>query len=401
MDIEDICFVDTETRAAPGTAPLDADVTECGTYRYFAAGAFVNVLTYAIGNGSVRDWSLDDGFEHRLNWHAAPLALKAFHRRVVAGEAWFAAWNAGFDRNAFSSGLQGGVAFPPEHFLDVMAQATASNLPPSLEGAATSLGLEGKQGDGRALIKLFAPADGGTPQTHPVEWARYKSYGRQDTDQLREVFRHTRPLPLEEWQEYWASERVNARGMAVDLPYVERAAAVAAADKRRTNALLKQLSGGKITTVNQHQRIADWLWNTLPYPEVREILTSESVEDPDDENDLLVTKLSVKRDRVERLIAFLRDLDRRVGLTDIDEVGLQICELREFGASAAPLKFSTILRQHNDGLLQGQYVFNGAQQTGRFSAKGVQVHNLTRQALGDRAVEAAAIEMINDLEVRP
>lgn len=400
MNIEDICFVDTETRAAPGTSAQDADVTECGTYRYFAAGAFVNVLTFAIGNAPVFDWSLDDGFEHRLDWHAAPLGLKAFHRRVMAGEAWFAAWNAGFDRSAFNS-LQGGVAFKPEHFIDIMAQATASNLPPSLQGAALAVGLEGKQDDGKQLIKLFSQPDGGTPFTHMLEWARYKSYGRRDTDQLREVFRRTRPLPMEEWEEYWASERINQRGMAVDLPFVERAAAVADADKQRTNKLLVELTNGKITTVNQSQRIADWLWDHLPYPQVREILTSETVEDPDSEDDLIVTKLSVKRDRIERLIAFLLDLDQREGLTDEDEIALKICELREFGASAAPLKFRTILQQHNDGRLQGQYVFNGAQQTGRFSAKGVQVHNLTRKALGDRNVEAGAIEMINDLELRP
>jgi hypothetical protein len=49
-----------------------------------------------------------------------------------------------------------------------------------------------------------------------------------------------------------------------------------------------------------------------------------------------------------------------------------------------------------DDRLPGQYVFNGAQQTGRFSSRGVQVHNLTRKALKN---EAAAIEAISSIEL--
>ena len=65
--------------------------------------------------------------------------------------------------------------------------------------------------------------------------------------------------------------------------------------------------------------------------------------------------------------------------------------------SSSPAKFDKMLLQHDNGALFGSYVFNGAQQTGRYSSKGVQIHNLTRSTLGKH--EAEAIELINALEI--
>ena len=91
-------------------------------------------------------------------------------------------------------------------------------------------------------------------------------------------------------------------------------------------------------------------------------------------------------------------------MTDEEFDVLQLPETRLFGASATPKKFAKTLPMLTDeDRLCGQYVFNGAQQTGRFS-RGVQVHNLTRAFVGmeDRAPEreAEAIEFINDLPLR-
>jgi DNA polymerase len=60
---------------------------------------------------------------------------------------------------------------------------------------------------------------------------------------------------------------------------------------------------------------------------------------------------------------------------------LQALQIRRYGGSSTPAKFARILAQHVDGALFGQYVFNGAGQTGRASSRGVQVHNLARDAL--------------------
>jgi DNA polymerase len=398
IGINDICFFDTETRALPGVTGDDGDVSEAGTYRY-AKNSFVTILTYAIGaDGPVQCVALDD-FGESDDLPTVPHDLWRHLVRVEVGEAWMAAWNAGFDRQAWNHGSRyvDELMLKPQHVIDVMAQAMASNLPPALEGAARALRLGGKQEDGKALIKLFSSSDGGTPQSHPEEWARFKSYAVLDTALLRDIYKMTRPLPISEWREYWASERINDRGMAVDLEFCRRASAVAALDLQRTNALIDRFTNGQIQKVTQHQKLAQWVYDALGSDGSvgREIMVSEW--DDEDEDDIKVGKLSLERDRVTKLITWM---EARSDLSERDEVILNILRLREFGASAAPKKFDTILRQHDEGSLRGSYVWNGAGQTGRFSAKGVQVHNMTRSVIGKGGVhEIAAIEMINELEL--
>ena len=68
-----------------------------------------------------------------------------------------------------------------------------------------------------------------------------------------------------------------------------------------------------------------------------------------------------------------------------------------YGAGASPKKFARIDAQQVDGVLRGQYRFAGAGQTGRMSSRGAQIHNLTRDVLGeDGAAEAALVDAIAD-----
>jgi hypothetical protein len=110
-----------------------------------------------------------------------------------------------------------------------------------------------------------------------------------------------------------------------------------------------------------------------------------------------VAKLSVKKDRLEALLAFYAQLEKDEGLSDRDRLIVDMATARLYGGSSSPAKFDKMMLQHDEGALRGMYVFNGAQQTGRFSSKGVQTHNLTRSTLGKH--EAEAIELINELEL--
>ena len=139
-----------------------------------------------------------------------------------------------------------------------MIQAGVSNLPTDLESASRALGGEGKQKDGKKLIKLFC-IEGAAPADHPEEWQRFLAYARQDVEAMREVYRKTRPLPLEEWQQYWAFEHINRRGVVLDMPFVRRAAALAAEDAVASGRRLTELTGGAVTKVTQAKRIATWL----------------------------------------------------------------------------------------------------------------------------------------------
>lgn len=393
-DINNITFLDFETRALPGSSVNDANLKLSGTYRY-AKSAFAIILTAAEGNERVWSREVDDFAGGAMMWRDMPDSLRAFHERVLDGKAWYAAWNAGFDRTVWNQATYDFPEVQPEHFIDVMPQATASNLPAALEGASRAIGRHGKQEDGKRLIAMFCGLTEWTPQSHPVEWARFLSYAVRDTHEMREVYKSTRCLTWQEWEDYWVSERINQRGISIDLPFVEKAAAVAELDRIRSNRIITKLTKGAITTLTQSARIADWVYDRTEHSAVKELLVSEFDEDAED--DLKVGKLSLERQRVVSVLAFYAHLDETEGLTDNEVDLVDMLTLREFGASASPFKFDKMLRQHDGGALKGQYVFNGAAQTGRFSSKGVQIHNLIRASLG--RLEVLAIEMINELEI--
>lgn len=400
-NIDNLCFFDTETRAEPGTSASDANVKTAGTYRY-AKNSFIIISTFGIGNEPVWDKSLTRFDRDWLCWQDMPLKLREFHKRVEQREAWYAAFNAGFDKAAWNNGTYDFPVLEADMIIDVMAQAVASNLPPSLEGASRAITKRGKQDDGKFLINLFCGPNGATPAERPEEWARFISYGVRDTDEMREVWKHTRPLPFEEWEDYWVSERINERGVALDLPFIERAAKLADAEVLRINRELAKWTNGQITKITQTKRIAEWVYDRLEYSEARGILVKEwDLDDDADEESaetMKVGKLSLERGRIEALIAYFDARREAEGeLCPRDQTIVDVVTARQFGGSSSPQKFTKMLAQHDDGLLKGQYVFNGAAQTGRFSSKGVQTHNLTRSSLGKS--EEEAIEFINDLEV--
>jgi DNA polymerase len=398
--IDQLCFWDTETKAKRHTkGTSDESVVSAGTYRY-ARNAYVTILTYAIGLQPVQCVAVERFDETRpLSWWDLPEDFREFYYRAKRGEAWFAAWNTQFDRLAMNQ-MPGCPGFEIEMTIDVMAQAVASNLPAKLDGAGLMAGLGRKQDDGKALIYLFTGADGATPQSHPVEWERFKGYAGRDTGLLRDIYCATRPLPRREWEEYWTSERINDRGMMVDVPFCERAAALAAFNEAEIAKSIIGLTGGAIRTVNQNAKIGEWLFDRLPSVEARDILVKEAgnedeITGPEDE--LVPSKLSIAADRLEALMAWFEQRDAEIGLTDDEYDLMLLVEARLFGASATPKKFGKIVDMHVEERLMGQYTFNGAQQTGRFSSRGVQVHNLMRASLGAREIDI--IDLISELEL--
>jgi hypothetical protein len=401
-DIENVGFVDYETKALPGASASDGNVVTAGTYRY-VKNAFAIIMTHAIGWGPVEATVVSDFANGSMSWDMLPPEMHEHQQRVKRGEAVWAAFNAGFDRNVWNESTYDFPRLAPEDMIDVMAQAMTSNLAPSLEGSSKNIGREGKQKDGKYLIQLFcSPGSTATPQSHPDEWQRFITYGLQDVDEMREVYASTRQLPPEEWEDYFISERINERGMAIDTHFVERAAAIAAYNNRRINADMTRWTNGQITAVTQRERIADWAYDMIDHAEARELLVKEYKDDvsteDDDEADLKPAKLSIKKDRLEAVLAFYAQKEADEGeLSERDELIVELLTARLYGGSSSPAKFDKMRAQHDDGSLKGMYVFNGAQQTGRFSAKGVQTHNLTRSTLGKH--EAEAIELINSLDL--
>lgn len=400
-DLENVCFLDFETKALPGFDPNDGSVKTAGTYRY-AKSAFAVVLVYAIGDERFEAATVDDFENGSMQWRYMPKRIHEHHKRVKAGTACYAAFNAGFDRNAWNESTFDFPRLEPEDMIDVMLQATSSNLAPSLEGASKNIGRGGKQQDGKYLINLFCmPGSTATPQSHPAEWFRFINYGLQDGEEMREVFKSTMPRHPEEWEDYFVSERINERGIAIDVDFVERAARVADFNKRRINAELVRWTNGQVDAVTQVARIADFVYDRMAHAEARELLVTEYDENADAEDgeaDLKPAKMSLAKDRVEAALAFYAALEAKEGgLCDRDQLIVDVLDARLYGGSTSAAKFDKMLAQHDGGSLKGQYVAGGAAQTDRFSSKGVQIHNLTRSTLG--ACEVEAIELINELEL--
>jgi DNA polymerase len=239
--------------------------------------------------------------------------------------------------------------------------------------------------------------NGITPETHPEEWAQFRSYCRDDVAAMRDVFFSTLPLSRREWEEYWAVEAINRRGAPIDVPFVRQAVKLSAHLTETSNADIARLTRGQVKTVSQAAALLEWLRYTLrALPEVDRILTREVdlIEDEDGEQ-RAVAKLSLGRSHVEELIAYLERVDAENGLTDDEFAALQVLEVRLYGASATPKKYKRALDIVDpDGRVRGMYMFGGAAATGRLSGRALQPQNLTRAVIGGLDDEAEAIEMI-------
>jgi DNA polymerase bacteriophage-type len=361
---ENLVFFDWESRCS-------VDIKN-GSYRY-AIEAEPVLLSYAIGLGPVQ---LVDRRGLALTWADIPEDLKA---AFAAGKV-FCAWNTGFDRAIWNYSLAGSPLLEPAQVIDARAAALAHNLPDDLQTASTRTGGPGKQKDGGKLIAKFCGSNAVMADAAPEEWERFCSYAKQDTSELRRVFTAMVPALTDyDWAVYQANEVVNDNGAGVDLDFCREAARLADEEAVRIGKRLAEVTDGVIPTVFHHLRLAKWVHDRLSSTEGREIMSTvfkEEAEDGDDDVLVEKVKMTVARGVVERLLDFLR-----ASKCD-DAVLMEVLELREFGASAAPKKFKAILESHIDGRVFGQFQFNGGGQTGRFSGKGVQLQNLTRTTLG-------------------
>ena len=382
---DQLCFCDSETRSIVGG--IAGDLTKCGAYRYVAEGAFANIWTWCIGDDPVEGMFLDDGFDERFTWDLdATDELKRFHDRALKGEAFYVAWNMNFDRQVWNGPASDFPEMRTDMAIDAMVQAASSGLPTKLEHAAQKMGFGGKQNDGLKLIKKFAPSDGMQPADDPEAWERYKTYGLKDTDLLRRIFKATRPLEKEEWHQYMVSERINDRGMLVDQELCRGAAAVAKANIKDMNIEIAHETDGAVDKVTQVARMLGWAAPILERWHAKGPLVKVPLKLDDDNMIVTEEKLSMSRDRIEEVLVHIEHILEKLPndpLTEELRAAQVVLVLRQYGGSNTPKKFQKILDYLEGGKLKGQYVFNGAPQTGRFSSRGVQIHNLARAHLGE------------------
>lgn len=280
------------------------------------------------------------------------------------------------------------------------AMAAAMSLPRDLERAAIAVGLpEQKDMAGRRLILQMAKPREIAPDGKVVWWwdadkvAAGKAYCMQDVRTERALSKRVRPLSVKEQALWEVDNRINRRGVCIDLDSVDRAQKTVDRELDRLNVEIKELTGGAVNTVNQVSAIKDWLQAqglTIPSlnkTDVAEALSSEylweaDVWDLDPEDQALLDLLGE--------LPPIRQTERRV------------LEIRQEAAKSSTKKLkrfrerSESFRSHHR--CRENFMYHGAG-PGRWTGLGLQLQNFPRGVLRLKMKDIEdAIEHIGDLD---
>jgi DNA polymerase len=412
--VASLLFFDWETQS-------NADLPVTGTLKYVLdESTRPLLLSWAIDDAPVRLWCPDLADElapevwayvesRMADYGPAPVMIGV---HLARPDGYTIAWNHGFDRAVWQQIAAPEYGFPElriEQTLDAMAQAQASNLPGQLEWAGRVLGLGHKTIGGKAIMQRFAnraePLPGAEVLIEPYremrhvavkqaisDWGLYLDYSVQDTELMRAVWKTTRPLDASEWQEYWVSERINDRGKLVDLDVARGAVQYRGEEAEFIAAECLRLTDGAIGSPTLTQQINKWVFERLP-DDLREFMVKAKDEETGE-----VTRITGAKDVMTRLLEEI-DLSDTPPADDV----IDFIDLLQYGRASSSVKYQKMLDQEVDGRIYNAYVFNGAGQSGRYSSKNLQEHNLSRDKLPneldvlDLIAAHAPIELIRHL----
>lgn len=329
-----ILYLDFETRS-------HCDLKKHGVYNY-AQDATTDVLCMS--------YAFDD--EEVQTWVKGP-----FPKRVRNHTGLIYAHNAAFERLIFWYVLQ--INFKLEQFYCTATQARANCAPGSLEDVGRFAGASmRKDYRGAQLIRaLCVPPF----KNDPALMQELINYCEQDVRAMRAVSQSLRPLSDEELHDYQINERINDRGVLVDVPLASAAIDYAAVELEDIQSIVRTVTNGAITSVRS-PKMREW---------VKERLSSEHLKLMEQEDG----KYSIDK-RVRANLLATDDLP-----PDVAEV-IQCAD--DLWASSVA-KFSRLrdLADVEDSRVRGAFVFAGGSATGRASSYGAQVHNFTRKCARD------------------
>lgn len=340
-----ILWADIET-ASP--VPISS-----GTWAY-AEKARVLMFAWAIDDGPVRCWDM-----------TAPGPMPASLTAALADEACTVVFHNGAMFDLVLLEHAAGIHVPLERLHDTMVQALSHSLPAGLAALCDVLKVpvdKAKDKAGRQLIRLFcSPRPDGswaTRETHPAEWARFLEYARLDVEAMRECYRRmpTWNLNAREREVFLLDQRINRRGIAVDVELARTAVAAVDAEQARLHERTRELTLAMVDTATQRDAM------------LAHILAEYGVALPD-----------LQAATLERRIA---DPDLPAGLRELLAVRLA-------ASTTSTAKYKALLKSvSSDGRLRGTKQFRGAGRTGRWSGRIVQPDNLPRQTLPQATIEA-------------
>ena len=325
-------------------------LAKCGVYRYCQAPEFeVLLFGYSVDSGPVQVVDLAAGERIPAD------VLAALTDPAVS--KW--AFNAQFERVCLSRymGYPVGRYLDPDSWYCTMVWSATLGLPLSLEGAGAVLGLEKqKLKEGKDLVRYFCtPAktrDGSTfrrlPTDAPEKWAAFKAYNLRDVETEMSIQQRLSRFPVsqEEWENYHLDQRINDRGILLDRTLVAQAIRCDERFKRTHLEQARSVTG--LENPNSPAQLKAWL--------AEKGVEAESL-----------SKASV-----------LELLSRAEG-----EVELALSLRQELAKSSVKKYTAMESVVCPDDRARGLIQFYGANRTGRFAGRLIQVQNLPQNHLPD------------------
>ena len=325
-------------------------LTKCGVYRYCQAPEFeVLLFGYSVDSGPVQVVDLAAGERIPAD------VLAALTDPAVS--KW--AFNAQFERVCLSRymGYPVGRYLDPDSWYCTMVWSATLGLPLSLEGVGAVLGLEKqKLKEGKDLVRYFCtPAkarDGSTfrrlPTDAPEKWISFKAYNLRDVETEMSIQQKLSRFPVspEEWDNYHLDQRINNRGILLDRTLVSQAIRCDERFKRTHLEQARSVTG--LENPNSPAQLKAWL--------AEKGVEAESL-----------SKASV-----------LELLSRAEG-----EVELALSLRQELAKSSVKKYTAMESVVCPDDRARGLFQFYGANRTGRFAGRLIQVQNLPQNHLPD------------------
>lgn len=326
------------------------NISKSGVYKYVESEDFeVLLFAYSIDGGKTEIVDIVNGEEM-----SEEIIQALLDDNVIK---W--AFNAQFERICLSRFLKlpKGTYLNPKSWRCTMIWSAYMGLPFSLEGVGKVLGLEKqKLIEGKDLIKYFCvpctptKSNGFRNRNFPyhdkIKWEAFKTYNIRDVDTEKEIQCKLMKFPVPDfiWEEYNLDQEINDRGIKVDLDFVNRV--IALDDKVRTKLMSELQILTELDNPNSVIQLKGWL--------SEQGVETESLDKKSVKELVKVTKGEVSKALALRMQLSKSSIKKYQAMKDV------ACE---------------------DGRCRGMFQFLGANRTGRFSGRNVQLQNLPRNTM--------------------
>jgi len=331
-----VVSIDFETRSA-------VDLRKTGVYKYASdASTDIWCMAYkAPWSDDVLVWQPGDAVDtHLEDW-------------IMAGGL-LSAWNANFERVIWNEIMVGRYQWPAtkiKQWRCTMAQASAMGLPRALGQAAAVLGVEEQKDKAGAALMLRMARPRKVNADGSYTWWNTKdkieqlvAYCRQDVRTELSVAETLNAMPDSERRLYQLDQRINDRGVKVDIDLIDRVSKLANSASENIDAEMKRLTNGQVKAATNAMDLTAWLRGY----------------------ELNVN--SVDKQTVTRLLA----------IDGLHPIIKQVLRLRQDGAKSSTAKYDAMVNAANaDDRMRGLLMYHGAA-TGRWSGRLVQPQNFPR-----------------------